>query len=108
VVGAEAEVAGAQLLRAGDRNGPDLERREHDRMPLGGLADEDEHAVAGLDATCPEQRGPLPRPPVDVRERDIANGAVAVDEPQREAVRLEPLDHVAREVEPLRDRLRHA
>ena len=70
-------------------------------MPLRSLADEDEHAVAGFDAARPELGRPLPRPPVHVCERHVADAAVLGDEPQREAVRLESLDDVAREVEAL-------
>ena len=102
----ELEVAGAEQLRARDRDGADLERGEHDRMPLGRLADEHEHAVALGDALPSQERGPARRAVEDLGVAEIAAGAVGRDEGDRRP--LEPLDDVAREVEAVRVRSRRA
>ena len=49
VPGAEVEIPGPQHLRAGDRDRARLQGREHQRMPVRRLPDEDQHTVAGLD-----------------------------------------------------------
>src|SRR5207248_5409000 len=97
----EDEILVAQHLRARDRDGAELEQGEHDRMPLGRLAHEDEHAVAWSDSSYGQVVGPLRRPRVDLGEAQIAPLAVARQEHQRRAGPR--LDDVAGEVEPLRD-----
>src|SRR4029079_19685952 len=91
-----------QHLRARARDRADLQRREHHRVPLRRLADQDEHAIDGRDSARAEHarpaRGPFARP----AERDVLPSHLAFAEARRERGRILRLDHVAREVEPRR------
>lgn len=68
----EGEILVAEHLRARNRDGAELEQREHARMPFGRLADEDEHAVSPLHACARQPVRPLRGAGGDLGELEVA------------------------------------
>src|SRR5581483_9903224 len=80
---AEVEILRPQHLGAWDRDRADLQGREHHREPLGDLPDEHEHAVPRRNAAVAQEAGPAGGILRNLAERQVADVACDVDEPQR-------------------------
>ena len=103
VLGPEPEVAGSELGRARDGDGPKLQEARQDDVPLRHLAEEDHHPVATAYSKLPRRIGEPVGEHGELGEVETALFAAGSEPHHGRPILCRPaVYHVAPEVEPLR------